>query len=331
MASEEERKAETGAAAGGSMVQGKASAAAGAYDGHAEAGAGRLGFFQKLKLDGQAVMIQHTLFSLPFALSAILLETGGHPPLVKLLLIVAAAASGRNLANALNRIIDKDIDAKNPRTAGRHLPSGKLRTRDLVIFSIVMAAVLVASSAALGWICVALLPIAGIAIFGYSFTKRYTWLCHYWLGATCAIASMGSFIALTGHIFVLRYFVYSAAVALWVAGFDIIYAIQDIQIDRAQGLHSVPAHFGEKGARVIAVLSHLGTLALFAALPFFWKLGPAFWAGYGISALLLILEHIVSLGGGQKRIKFAAYNLNEIIPIVFLAAVAADIYLVQGR
>jgi 4-hydroxybenzoate polyprenyltransferase len=294
-----------------------------------EGGAGTAprGFFRKLGAIGDSVMIQHTLFSLPFALAAILLESGGRPPLVKLLLIVAAAASGRNLANALNRLVDRDIDAKNPRTAGRHLPSGKLAVRDLVLFSAAMGAILLASTAALGWLCLALLPLAGIAVFGYSYTKRWTWLCHFWLGATCAIAPMGSLIALSGRLFELRFFVLSGAVALWVAGFDIIYAIQDIEVDRREGLHSVPARFGEKGARLIAAASHLGTLALLACLPFFWSLGAAYWVGYGIAAALLVSEHIVSRGGSERHIRIAAYGTNEIIPLVFLAAVAIDLYL----
>lgn len=282
----------------------------------------------KLGLVGDAVIFRHTLFSLPFALAAVLLETAGKPPLAKLLLIVAAAASGRNLANALNRLIDRDIDARNPRTAGRHLPSGRLESRDLVLFSAAMGAVLLASAAALGWLCLALLPLAGIAVFGYSYTKRFTALCHFWLGATCAIAPMGALVALSGRLFVPRYFVLSGAVALWVAGFDILYALQDIEVDRREGLHSVPALLGAKGARAVAALSHLGTLAGLAALPFLWPLGPAYWAGFAAAAALLAGEHLVALGGTERHIRIAAYGINEVIPLVFLAAVALDVYMV---
>jgi 4-hydroxybenzoate polyprenyltransferase len=281
----------------------------------------------KLGLIGDAVIIRHTLFSLPFALAAILLESWGRPSLLKLLFIVLAATSGRNLANALNRLIDRDIDARNPRTAGRHLPSGKLKPRDLALFSAAMAAILVASTAALGWLCLALLPLAGIAIFGYSYTKRWTWLCHFWLGATCAIAPMGSLIALTGKVFELRFFVIAGAVALWVAGFDIIYALQDIEVDRREGLKSIPSRFGPTWARLIAALCHAGTLALFATLPFFWPLGAAYWVGLGVAAILIAAEHLVALGGTERHIRIAAYGINEIIPLVMLAAVALDVYL----
>ena len=282
----------------------------------------------KTRLIGDAVIFRHTLFSLPFALAAMLLESAGRPPLLKLALIVVAAASGRNLANALNRLIDRDIDAKNPRTAGRHLPSGRLAPRDLRLFALLMAALLVASTAALGWLCLALLPLAAAAIFGYSYTKRFTWLCHFWLGATCAIAPMGSLIALTGKILEPRFFVISAGVALWVAGFDIIYALQDIDVDRAQGLKSVPARFGATAARMIAAVSHLGTLALFAALPLFWPLGIAWWVGLGTAAALLAGEHLVALGGTERHIRIAAYGINEIIPLVLLASVVLDLYVI---
>jgi 4-hydroxybenzoate polyprenyltransferase len=283
----------------------------------------------KARLIGEAVIFRHSLFSLPFALAAVLLETGGAPSAWKLAWIVVAVLAGRNAANAINRLVDRDIDAANPRTASRHLPSGRLAARELRLFTAAALALLVLAAAMLGWICVAVLPIAGIAIFGYSYTKRFTWLCHYWLGATCAIATMGSFIALSGRVFELRYFALSAAVALWVAGFDILYALQDIEIDRAQGLRSVPARFGAAWARAIAAASQLGTIALLAAVPLFWpRVGTAYLAIAGIAAALLAAEHIVALGGTERHIRIAAYGINEIVPLVVLAAVAVDLYLV---
>ena len=282
---------------------------------------------RKLRLVAEAVIFRHTLFSLPFALSAVLLETGGRPSAWKLAWILVAVLAGRNAANAINRVVDKDIDAAHPRTASRHLPAGKLKARDLKLFAAAMFALLVLAAAMLGWVCVALLPVAGIAVFGYSYTKRFTWLCHYWLGATCAIATMGSLIALSGKIFELRYFALSAAVALWVAGFDIIYALQDIEVDRAQGLHSVPERFGAKWARAIAAASHLGTIALLASAPLFWRLGIPYFIGLALAAALIVAEHIVALRPTARHIKIAAYGINEIVPLVMLAAVAVDLYL----
>jgi 4-hydroxybenzoate polyprenyltransferase len=300
----------------------------GAPPGDASVDGGRLArAIKKTKLVGEAVIFRHTLFSLPFALAAVLLETDGRPSIWKLAWIVVAAASGRNAANAINRIVDKDIDAANPRTAGRHLPTGALSPRDLGLFAAAMLALLVLAAAMLGWICVALLPVAGLMIFGYSYTKRFTWFCHWWLGATCAIATMGSFIALTGRIFELRYFALAGGVALWVAGFDVIYALQDIEVDRAQGLHSAPARFGAKGGRLLAAASHLGALVLLGSAPLFWPLGIPFAIGMAAVAALLAAEHIVALGGTERHIRVAAYGINEVLPLVFLAAVAVDLYL----
>ncbi len=276
---------------------------------------------------GDAVIVRHTLFSLPFAVMAVLLETGGRPPLLDLLLILVASASARNAANALNRVVDADIDARNPRTAGRHLPSGRLSRRSLLAFAAAMGALLVISAALLDPLCVALLPVAAILIGGYSYTKRFTWLCHWWLGVACAAAPMGAFIALSGS-FRLGYFALAGAVALWVAGFDVLYALQDMAIDRAQGLHSAPARFGARGARVLSGLSHLGTIALLASLPIFWDLGLAYAAGVAAVAALLVAEHVIARGGTERHIRIASYSINEILPLVALAATAVDIYLI---
>jgi 4-hydroxybenzoate polyprenyltransferase len=282
---------------------------------------------RKARLVGEAVIFRHTLFSLPFALAAVLLETGGRPSAWKLAWILVAVVAGRNAANAINRIVDRDIDAANPRTAARHLPSGTLSPRDLKLFAAAMLALLVLAAGMLSWVCLALLPVPGIAIFGYSYTKRFTWLCHYWLGATCAIATMGALIAVSGAVFELRFFVLSAAVASWVAGFDILYALQDVAVDRAQGLHSIPERFGRLWARLVAAGSHGATILLLASAPFFWRLGSAYLVALGVAAILLAAEHLVALGGTERHIRIAAYGINEILPLVVLAGVAVDLYL----
>ena len=300
--------------------------------GHAATGAGaeatrkRGTFFGKLGMIGDAVIIRHTLFSLPYAIVAILLASGGRPHPLDVVMILVAAASARNAANALNRIIDARIDAANPRTAGRHLPDGRLAPRDLWLFTALMLAMLVSSTAMLNWLCVALLPVAGVLIGGYSFTKRFTWLCHYWLGVACAAAPMGAFLAISGR-FELAYFPLTIAVALWVAGFDILYAMQDIDFDRTNGLHSVPARFGKSGARVMAALSHTGTLAGLAIMPLFWpQLGVVWLVGVAAAAALLVAEHIVALGGTERHVRIASYSINEVLPLFVLAATVVDIY-----
>jgi len=282
---------------------------------------------KRLGAIGDSVMITHTLFSLPFVVSAILLETDGRPPFWKLFWIVVAAFGARNAANALNRIIDKDIDAKNPRTARRHLPSGRLSARDLWIFTAAMLALLVLGAAMLNVLCLALLPAAGILLFGYSYTKRFTWLAHFWLGLACSAATMGAFLGISGA-FHLRYFPLTAGVALWVAGFDIIYALQDIEFDRRERLHSVPARFGERGARVIAALSHLVACISFASIYIFWRT-PGIFSAIALAGctILIAAEHLISARKTATRIKLAAYTMNQIIPIIFLCGIALDIYL----
>lgn len=300
----------------------------------ARSGPAGTGAFATLGRIGEAVMIRHTLFSLPFAVTAVLLVTGGRPVPADLFWILAAAAGARNAANALNRLIDLRIDAKNPRTASRHLPSGTLRPGALVAFTAAMLALLVLGAAMLNPLCVALLPLAGLMVFGYSYTKRFTWLCHFWLGATCSAATLGAFIGITGRIDP-RYFPLTAGVALWVAGFDIIYALQDIGFDRESGLHSVPARFGERGARVMAALCHAGTLAGLAGIFLFrqgWNgrgAGPGIATGTALAAFAILLgaEHAIARGGTERHIRIAAYGINEILPLIVLAGVAVDTYL----
>lgn len=284
---------------------------------------------------GEAVMIRHTLFSLPFAVMAVILVTGGKPELADLVWIALAAASARNAANALNRLIDRRIDARNPRTAGRHLPAGTLSPRSLAVFTAVMLGVLVLSAAMLNPLCVALLPLAAILVFGYSYTKRFTWLCHWWLGITCSAATLGAFIGIAGRL-EWRFLPLTAGVALWVAGFDILYATQDIEFDRREGLRSVPARFGLRGARAIAAATHAGALLGLSGIFLFRDAaggldrgpGPASAAALAAFAVLLAAEHFISRKGTERHIRIAAYGINEILPLLMLAGVAADTYLI---
>jgi 4-hydroxybenzoate polyprenyltransferase len=292
------------------------------------------GLLKKLRLIGEAVMFRHTLFSLPFAATAILLETDGCPDPLKVILILIAAAAGRNAANALNRVIDADIDKRNERTSNRHIPRGALSKKTLLVFALALCVVLVIAACMLNWLCVLLLPAAALLIGGYSFSKRFTWLCHYWLGLACCCAVMGSFLGLAGR-FAFRYFVFALAHCLWVAGFDIIYALQDIEFDRAERLHSIPARFGGKKARVIAAASHLGSVAALFLAPVFWNVSTVYLIAAGVSAALLFAEHLIARGcafgalfpmSKERRIRIASYSINEIVPLVILLGAALDIY-----
>ncbi|MHC1693160.1 MAG: UbiA-like polyprenyltransferase [Sphaerochaetaceae bacterium] len=274
----------------------------------------------------QAVMIQHTLFSLPFAVSALLLETGGHPPLAKLLWILLAIFGARNGANALNRLVDHTIDAQNPRTRNRDLPSGRLKRVDLWIFSALCGGLLIVSAFMLNPLCAWLLPVALVMILAYSYTKRFTWLCHYFLGITVAIAPMGTLLAIAGR-FEFRYFILAAAVALWVAGFDIIYACQDIDFDRSQHLHSVPARFGMKTALRVAALGHVCSWLFLVVWGTAYTVGLWYYAGCAVVAVLLIVENVLVAPGHLKHVTAAAYHINEIVGVLFLLFTILEVYI----
>ncbi|MBF9018884.1 MULTISPECIES: UbiA-like polyprenyltransferase [unclassified Oceanispirochaeta] len=276
-----------------------------------------------------AVMIEHTLFSLPMAVSAFLLESSGRPAISRVLWILLAVFGARNAANALNRLIDHTIDEENPRTADRDLPAGRIKRLDLWLFTAFCTALFLLSAAMLNWLCLALVPVALILILGYSFTKRFTFLCHYWLGITSSVAVMGSFLALQGR-FEWRFFPMTLGVALWVAGFDIIYATQDIEHDRTHCIHSVPAYFGKKGGLIISGLSHLGTLFFFSLNLLFFPLGFWYILGLAITALLLLSQQLIAWRGPVSWIPLASYHLNQLLSPLFLLFTALDIYLPGG-
>jgi 4-hydroxybenzoate polyprenyltransferase len=278
---------------------------------------------------GSAVMIQHTLFSLPLAIAAFLLESGGRPDPMKVLWILLAVFGARNGANALNRLIDRHIDGANPRTAGRDLPSGRLKPLELILFTALCLALFLFAAAKLNFLCLALVPVALVLIFGYSYTKRFTFLCHYWLGVTTSAAIMGSFLALRGA-FEWRFFPLTAGAALWVAGFDIIYAIQDIDHDRKAGIHSVPAFFGKKGGLIISGLSHLGALLFWGADFYFFPLRIWYGIGLALAAGLLAAEQLIAWKGSVKWIPLASYHLNQFLSPLFLLFAVLDIYLPGG-
>lgn len=284
--------------------------------------------FRKLRLYGEMVMFSHTLFSLPFALSAMLIAAGGFPGWKTTLWIVLAFTGGRNAANALNRVIDRDIDARNPRTAGRHLPSGRLRRRDALLVAALGTALLIVSALMLPPICIRLLPLAVAAFAVYSYTKRFTWLCHVFLGAACAAASFGAWIAVTGRIEPATLIIASANAA-WVAGFDVIYAIQDIDFDRAEGLHSIPARFDERLARLAAAAMHAAAVLFLLALGRMCGLGLLYHIGIVLIAALFTAEHLLvrpdRVSRERRLYNFAAYNMNQIIGITFILFTSLDL------
>lgn len=281
--------------------------------------------FDRLRKYGELVMFSHTLFSLPFGLAAMFWAAGGLPPLRTFFWILVALVGARNGANALNRIIDRGIDAKNPRTAGRHLPKGTVKLKEAVFVAFVCFAMMVVAAFMLNPLCVILLPFAIFLFFIYSFTKRFTWACHIMLGMACGGAPVGAWIAVTGWIG-WPALVLGAVVTLWVAGFDIIYATQDVDFDRDEDLHSIPAAFGIKPALVISALFHLGAVLLLVYLYFLMRMGFLYLAGLGLIALLLAAEHALVRPSHPKNVTIASYGINQIVSVVFLASTLLDIF-----
>src|SRR5687767_2957834 len=234
--------------------------------------------------------------------------------------VTAAMVGGRTCAMAANRVIDRTIDARNPRTAGRHLPRGILRAGELAALAVGGAALMFVSAAMLNPLCLALAPLALVFLVGYSYTKRFTWASHWILGFTDGIAAAGGWIAVTGR-FEAPALVLWFALTVWIAGFDLIYACQDVAIDRAQRLHSVPARFGIPTALRLARLSHVLTALALATLGVMTGLGLVYWVGWLAIVVLLAYEHSLVKPNDLSRLDVAFFNVNGYIAVLALGAV----------
>jgi len=276
---------------------------------------------------GRMVKFSHTIFALPFALAAAALAAHGHGlPVGRLLGIIAAMAGARTAAMGFNRIVDREIDARNPRTASRELPTGMVSLRTAWALTLISAAVFVGAAAFLGPLCLALSPVALALLFGYSFTKRFTVWCHLFLGLAIASGPAGAWIAVRGDFTAVPALL-MVAVGTWIAGFDILYAIADADFDRKAGLFSIPARFGIKGALAISAGLHLVTAAALVALASAAALGLPYLLGVGAVVGLLAWEHAIVRPGDLSRLNIAFFNLNGYVSVVFLVATLADVLL----
>lgn len=267
------------------------------------------------------IKLSHSIFALPFALAAAVLAASVQVPTWwQIVLIVLCMVTARSSAMGFNRIVDRRIDAANPRTAGRELPSGQISLRAAWAFTLGSAALFVVFSALLGWLTLLLSPIALAVIWGYSLTKRFTALCHLFLGAALALAPTAVWIAITGG-YAWTPLVLSVAVGTWVAGFDILYSLQDREYDASVGLHSIPAALGETGAMVASAGLHVVTIAGLAALPFLAPLGAAYWVGFAVITGVLVYEHWIVRPGDLSRIDKAFFDLNGYVSLAFFAFV----------
>jgi len=272
------------------------------------------------------IKFSHTVFAMPFALLAAFLAAGGLPRPAPLLWIVVAMVGARSAAMAFNRIADRAIDAKNPRTASRELPAGTLSTLWAAVFCALSSALFVFASARLNRLCLYLSPVALALVLGYSLTKRFTALSHLVLGLCLAIAPVGAWIALTGRIELLPVLL-GLSVLFWVAGFDVIYSLQDEEFDRREGLRSLPALLGAAGALRVSTLFHALTLALLYAVFVLAGGGWLFGAGVAASGLFLIRQHLLVSATDLSRVDAAFFSSNGWLSVGLFLAGAADILL----
>ena len=274
--------------------------------------------FKKINDYGVLVMFSHTIFSLSFALISMLLASNGNLDFITIFWIIVAFMGARTGANAINRVIDAEIDAKNPRTATRQIPQGLMKKKEVIVFSVVCFAIMVYAAWKINFICFILSPIALFLMIIYSYTKRFTWMCHLVLGITSAAAPVGAWLAVTGKIS-LTPLVMGAANTLWVAGFDIIYGAQDYEFDTKNGIHSIPARFGVKNALLISRVFHvLAVIFLFGVGVLSPQLGIIYYVGLIIISILFVIEHKLVNPNNLKNVKVASYNINQVISIVFL-------------
>ncbi len=278
----------------------------------------------RARLFARLIKVEHTIFALPFAYVGAFLAVDGVPPAHDLLWITVAMAGARSLAMALNRLIDMGIDAANPRTAGRELPSGALTVTAVVVFSLASLAVFLIAVWQLNPVVRWLWPIPVAAFVIYPYLKRFTWLCHFWLGAVDGLAPIGGWVAITGTI-PWQAWALGGAVATWVAGFDLFYSLFDVEVDRAQGLHSVAVRFGERGAFLGARLLHLATVLLLIAVGLGLPVDGWYWAGVAAVAGLLAYEHSLVRPNDLRRLDAAFFTMNGVISIAFFAFVLAGV------
>jgi 4-hydroxybenzoate polyprenyltransferase len=269
------------------------------------------------------VKIEHTVFALPFAYIGALLCVHRVPAAHDLVWITLAMVGARSLAMGLNRVIDAKIDARNPRTAGRELPAGKLSLAQVAGFCVLAFALYLVACFQLApvvrWLWP--IPLAGFVIYPY--LKRFTWLSHLWLGVVDGLAPVGAWVAITGRL-PWEAWALGGAVAVWIAGFDLFYSLFDREFDVEQGLHSVAVRFGVSGVFLGARLLHVLTVALIVAVGLGLKLGWLYWLGVAAVAALLAYEHALVRPGDLRRLNAAFFTVNGLISVVFFAFVLAE-------
>jgi 4-hydroxybenzoate polyprenyltransferase len=272
------------------------------------------------------VTFAHTIFALPFALLAAVLAAGGLPPFPTLFWILVAMVGARSAAMAFNRIADRAIDAANPRTKMRDIPAGRVSVASAAVFCTLSAGLFVLAAWRLNPLCFALSPVALGVVLGYSYTKRVTALAHLVLGLGLAIAPVGAWLAVTGA-FSPAPAVLGLSVLFWVAGFDVIYSLQDEAFDREQGLFSLPARLGARRALDVSTAFHALSLALLYATFALVHGGPLFGLGVVLAGVFLVRQHVLVKPGDLSRVDGAFFAANGWLSVAVFVCGAADVFL----
>ncbi len=265
------------------------------------------------------VKFAHTVFALPFALIGFFLAIKISVPengIILFLLVLLCMVLARNTAMAFNRYIDRNIDKLNPRTQKREIPAKILSPATVLVFVILNAIGFIAATWFINKLCFFLSPVALLVIIGYSFTKRFTFLCHFILGLGLSLAPIGAYIAVTGT-FALTPILLSVSVLLWVTGFDIIYALQDIDFDKSNNLRSLPVVMGIKNALILSAILHAISAALIVSIGIISNFGILYWIGTFVFLMLLFYQHIIVKPSNLSRINLAFFTLNGIASVVF--------------
>ena len=268
------------------------------------------------------VRLEHSLFALPYAIVGALLAADGLPPVVDLLWVGVAMVAARTLAMGLNRLVDAEIDARNPRTAGREIPAGLVTKGQVAALCLVSLAVLILACWNLAPLTRWLWPLVVIPFVVYPYLKRFTWLCHLWLGLCIGLAPVAAYVAIADAL-PLAAFWLLGVVGFWIAGFDIIYATMDLAHDRAEGIHSAPADFGVGPALWLARALHAASVASMVGVGAWAGLAWPYWLAVAACAALLVYEHAIVREDDLRRVNQAFFNVNVILAAIYLAGVIA--------
>jgi 4-hydroxybenzoate polyprenyltransferase len=279
----------------------------------------------RLRVLLRMIKVEHTLFSLPFAYLGAILGAKGAPPSDKLLWISLAMLGAHSAGMAVNRLVDLEFDALNPRTQDRALPCQLVTSHDVYWFVFFSLALFFVASACLNRICLMLSPIAAFALVFYSYTKRFTYLCHFWLGFVLALAPVGGWLGVTGR-FNLPPFLLGLGICLWVAGFDVIYQSADVSFDARMGLYSIPRCFGIRPSMKLVLLLHLFAVVFFFLVGYTALLGVWYYVGLLVVLAVFVIEAKIILGGVLEEF-MEAFDMNLVVSSVLLASALLDLFI----